>query len=461
MPQGASLVRVILAAVVGLGLAIAILSVASARFGPGASMTTAQMFDGTAVNSEIAIAFTDRMRVRSVERSFEIEPRTPGSFNWTGNTLLYTPRRPLAYGTRYTVSVGTSAMDVAGRHLFHRFTQHFTTQQEHLLYLGTSGSERHRLIFTSVSGKRRVVGQNDGSISDFSVSFDRTLVVYTRRGAPGERTDEIWLLSLADGSMQRLVREPEWNIAQPQLSPDGKTVAFLATNVVLCRKYYGCYHDVTSPIIELLDLRSHHPSAFHSATDTPITSFLDFSPAGQLAYTDLGSALTLADPNGTGVIHIPNRGNSLEFVGFDPAGDKAAFVGQTADSTGGDILVYNSRKSGYIDVSHGIYDASAPAFSQSGKQIAYAAYRSEVGIEPVYGINVYDFATRRTRHVTSPDRHSDWDPQWSPDDRYLAFVRSEPQEAMYMGAGRIWISRSNGHGARPLAGTGEDVLWVS
>lgn len=454
--------RIILAIVLALGLTVAALSVAAARLGPTVdSITTAQTLDGTSVNTEIGLTFTESMIISSVERNFQLTPRVPGDFTWSGNELVYIPRRPLAYGTRYTVQVRSAARGKSGKRLFRTFEASFTTQAQHLLYLGAAGGQQNRLVLASIGGKQETVGRDDGLITEFSLSFDRSLVVYIKRGAQHERPDEIWLLSLADNSTQLVFRRPDWDISAPHFSPDGHSIVFLATNVRLCVKYYGCYRDTSGPVIELLDLRSHQVSAFKSKSDVPITNFIDFSPAGQLAYTDLGSALTLADPSGTHVVHIPNRNNSLEFWGFDSAGDKASFVGQTPDSSGGDVLVYTNRTGNYLDASHGIYDSSTPSFSTSGNEVAYAAYRGERGIEPVYGINIYDFRTHRTMRLTGERVWSDWAPQWSLDDRYVAFVRSEPQEAMYMGSGEIWVARSDGSDAHPIGGTGSNVRWVS
>jgi Tol biopolymer transport system component len=267
------------------------------------------------------------------------------------------------------------------------------------------------------------------------------------------------MLSLADGSTQRIFRKPDWTISQAHLSPDQQTVVFLATNVRICRQYYGCFRNATGPVIYLLNLRSHRATQFRSASDTPITDFIDFSPAGQLAFTDLGSALTLSNPSGRRIEHVPNLGNSLIYVGFDPSGNKAAFVGQTPSSSGGDILVYDGGR--YIDVSRGVYDSSTPSFSWDGKHIAYAAYRGERDVEPIYGINVYTFRSKKTRRLTAPHTWSDWAPQWSPDGGYIAFVRSRPQESMYMGSGQIWVMKSNGTDRHPLGGVGGQIHWVS
>lgn len=453
--------RLVLAAVVGLALAIAGLSVALARLGPSVdSIQTATTFDGTLVDTQIGVTFTEPMRLRSAESSFHLRPATPGSFNWSGNEMLFIPNKPLQYGRAYTVTIDSGAADTSGRQLGHSVVSHFTTQNQHLLYLGTTGSERGRIVEAGIDGSRQTIGSDDGLITGFSVSLDRSQVVYVKRGAVGERPDEVWILNLSDDSTQMLFRRPDWTISQPHLSPDDQSVVFLAENVVICRPYYGCYRDRSGPLVYFVNARTRRVSAFRSQSDTPITNFIAFAPNGQIAYTDLGSALTLAFPNGNGVRHVPNLGNALEFWGFDQQGDKAAFVGQTPSSSGGDVLIYD--KSGkYTDVSRGVYDSSTPAFSSSGTRIAYAAYRGENGIQPRYGINIYDIATHRTTELTHERDWTDWAPAWSLDDRYLAFVRTQPQEAMYLGSGEIWVTGANGKDARPLGGIGSDVTWIS
>jgi Tol biopolymer transport system component len=395
---------------------------------------------------------------RSVERSFRLRPSVPGSFNWVGNELVFLPTKRLAYSTTYRLRVDGKAVGAGGRDLLRPYQTSFTTQAQHLLYLGSSGDEKGHLVLASISGAKKTVDGGSGNVEDFSVSLDRTLAVFVKRGSSTERQDEIWMLSLADGSSQRVYRRPDWNIKEPHLSPDGNTIVFLATNVRICTKYYRCFRDQTSPIVEILDLRTHRVRQFHSAGDVPITNFVDFSPAGQLAYTDLGSPLTLSNIDGSNTLHIPNGNNELVYAGFDPTGARAAFVGQTPSSSGGDILVYDRGR--YIDISKGVYDSTTPSFSSSGKALAYAGYRGELGIEPIYGVTTYSFVTGTTRKLTSEKRFSDWAPQWSPDDRYIALIRSQPQEAMYMGEGEIWVIGSDGKDPRPLGATASEVRWV-
>ncbi|GAC1323460.1 MAG: hypothetical protein NVS2B16_06330 [Chloroflexota bacterium] len=454
--------RAIVAAILGLGLAVAVLSIASARLGPTVdSMMTLQEFDGSSTSTPIQVTFTEPMDVRSVQRNFRVVPKVAGSFNWSGDQLLFRPNKVLSYSTKYRVEIGAGAVSASGKHMYRRYIGSFTTQAPHLLYLGTQGDEQYRLVLASIDGHRDVLGDAGVQVTDYSLSFDRSLIVYVSRRPGATHANDLSLLSLGDGKSRHVFSHPGWDISEPHLSPDNKTIVFLATNVRLCQKYYGCTLDKTGPVVFLLSLNTLKATRFQPRSAAPLTYFIDFSPAGQVAYTDLGSALTLANVSGRGVVHIPNLGNSPEYAGFDPKGDKAAFVGQTPSSSGGDILVYESRVNRYTDVSQHVYDSSTPSFSNSGTRIAYAGYQTEKGIEPVYGVNVYDFATHTTRHITHEREWSDWAPVWSGNDRYIAFVRSAPQEAMYMGSGEVWIANSDGTGARPIGGVGKKVRWVS
>ncbi len=265
--------RFIVAGVAALALVIGALSVASARLGPNVdTIVMDQTFDGVSVNSQIAVTFTTPMRDPTVNSHFTLVPRVKGDFSWVGNELIFSPRASLRYAQHYELTITRAAQDTTGKHLVRTYRHAFTTQSEHLLYLGASGAEKHNLVLASTTGKRTILGDDSGLVTDYSLSFDRTLAVYVRRGSKGERPDEIWLLSLADNSVQRVYRRPDWTISQPHFSPDGHYVVFLATNVRLCRQYYGCFRDTSGPIVELLDLHTRKVHAFQSASDVPITS---------------------------------------------------------------------------------------------------------------------------------------------------------------------------------------------
>ncbi len=59
---------------------------------------------------------------------FSIQPAVDGAFRWAGtDTLLFTPKAPLPFATRYTVTIGRDARAVSGRSLEEALSFSFTT----------------------------------------------------------------------------------------------------------------------------------------------------------------------------------------------------------------------------------------------------------------------------------------------------------------------------------------------
>jgi uncharacterized protein YfaS (alpha-2-macroglobulin family) len=92
--------------------------------------------------NEVRIVFSEPMvtlgRIPSPVRApfFRMSPSTPGTFRWSGTTILIftpDPKKPLPYATRYEVTVDTTAVAVSGRKLAKPHTFSFTTPTVKLL----------------------------------------------------------------------------------------------------------------------------------------------------------------------------------------------------------------------------------------------------------------------------------------------------------------------------------------
>ncbi|CAG0957191.1 Serine-aspartate repeat-containing protein D [Methanosarcinales archaeon] len=80
------------------------------------------------VLSSINVTFSEEMNKSSAESAFSTFPDTSGgTFNWSGNTMKYTPPTSLSYNMVYNVTVGTGAKDVAGNNMAALVTWQFTT----------------------------------------------------------------------------------------------------------------------------------------------------------------------------------------------------------------------------------------------------------------------------------------------------------------------------------------------
>jgi uncharacterized protein YfaS (alpha-2-macroglobulin family) len=91
---------------------------------------------------EIRVVFSEpmvtlgRIPARVTAPFFSISPAVPGTFRWSGTTILiFTPegRRPLPYATNYEVTIDTAAAAVSGRRLAQPYRFSFTTPTVKLL----------------------------------------------------------------------------------------------------------------------------------------------------------------------------------------------------------------------------------------------------------------------------------------------------------------------------------------
>lgn len=67
-----------------------------------------------APDSSIIVVFDEPMDTSSAESAFKISPPVPGSFSWTGNSMVFDATTSLADNTLYTVTVHSSATDSLG-----------------------------------------------------------------------------------------------------------------------------------------------------------------------------------------------------------------------------------------------------------------------------------------------------------------------------------------------------------
>jgi len=68
------------------------------------------------------------MNQTSAESAFNTSPATTGSFSWNANIMTYTPDSDLASDTKYTVTIGTDAKDLAENNMETEHTWNFTTE---------------------------------------------------------------------------------------------------------------------------------------------------------------------------------------------------------------------------------------------------------------------------------------------------------------------------------------------
>ena len=79
------------------------------------------------VGTPITATFSEAMNKSSVQNAFSVSPSVTGSFSWNGNKMVFTPDSNLDYDTSYTVTISTSAEDLAENNLETEYNWQFTT----------------------------------------------------------------------------------------------------------------------------------------------------------------------------------------------------------------------------------------------------------------------------------------------------------------------------------------------
>jgi hypothetical protein len=75
----------------------------------------------------IAVTFSEAMDQASAQAAFTLAPAVQGAFQWTQNTLLFTPATALAPSTAYTVTMGSDAKTSGGQTLVAPLSARFQT----------------------------------------------------------------------------------------------------------------------------------------------------------------------------------------------------------------------------------------------------------------------------------------------------------------------------------------------
>jgi Tol biopolymer transport system component len=181
-------------------------------------------------------------------------------------------------------------------------------------------------------------------------------------------------------------------------APDGKRVLFV-------RDYYD--HSV-------ICVMNADGTGVTQLTSVPGTELDQFPIAfgKQIAFTryEAGSTWTyIMNADGTGLTRLPQTAGGV-YPGPSPKGGRIAF------SRGGDIYLVDVTTGGLTNLTNSAESEQDPAYSPSGKQIAFARSGSDGGI---FVMN--DDGTAVTR-VTTSTPNADTGPRWSPDGKRIAFT---------------------------------------
>ncbi len=273
--------------------------------------------------------------------------------------------------------------------------------------------------------------------SDPQVSPDGTQVAYVRRTLDvktDSRRGAIWIVD-REGASQRPLEGSAGNQASPRWSPDGKRLAFVATDA---------------------DGAQIHMHWFAQGVSARVTNLLD-APA-DLSWSPDGRQLAF-------IMRVPSKREPLKVK--LPEAPKDASWAEPLKAI--DKMVYRADGEGYLpdafaqvfvvpadggsarQLTEGTFDHDAIAWSADGREILVSANRHDNADQEPADSEIYavDLATGSMRELTKrfgPDR----EPAASPDGKYVAYTGFDDTHQGYQRA-RLYVLRRDNGEVRELA----------
>lgn len=312
-----------------------------------------------------------------------------------------------------------------------------------ILVVGPDGTGLTKLVDRHMRGQEgglQIAWSPDGTriaFTDYRPDGSRGLHVMDAEGAtPAEVSS-----SLADAD------SPTW-------SPDGTKLAFTGFAGTSGYEIYVVNADGTGlrPLTDEQD--NGVDGAFMPA----------WSPEGaRIAYSvtryDEDSqtethGISVMDADGSDPIMITSSSDIDEVPVWSPDGSTIAFLRKTSSGFPG---VFVAGSAGELPEatrlsSPGVQVTSAPSWSPDSQQVVFSAQRLDNDNLGIYAVTVVDADER----VLLEDAYAG-DPTWSPDGRWIAFVRDDAGSGLLA----VWLMRTDGTDLTELAGGFEQAGGIN
>ena len=394
----------------------------------------------------------------SVESHLTIKPFTGGRLSWEGNRLLIEPDQPWKTGESVEVYLGAGARSRRILPTLLGQTWSFTVGAPHLAYLLPAyGAANIYVRGEDPADEPIQLTHSDAGILDFSVSSDGNRITYTVSAVQGN--NEIRLLDLITNEDRLIYACDTDALCQaPTLSPDGHWLAFERSELV---EGAGGKPITSARMVWLLSLQDEgvHGPVFDATHDLMGPQW---SPLGELmVYDNTLKAFVLLETGNpdTPILFIPSgigQEGTWSLQGADIVYAEIVFPEEVLGEVGIEALDFpvgeapffshlyrNVVSTGDVrDISPGpdaMVEDSSPVYSPDGRWLAFVrkyldADRWTMGRE----VWLMDVSSGDVRRLTDDPTSNFSSISWSLDSQRLAFMRSNLANPAAMPEVWVW-----------------------
>ncbi len=353
----------------------------------------------------LRVTFDRQMSPSGTESALLADPPRPGTFEWQGNTLVFTPDSPWPRGETITVTLLTAARTSGGIPLAQPLTWSFRTAPTLLAYLWPADAPADLYALDPNSGETVRFTESENGVLDFSLAPDGLSLLLSLANPDGGA--DIAALDLLERTVSQVLDCGGGLCRNPVYRPDGSLIA---------------YEEITSQSVYLVGAAGGDPERLGSGR------FPVWSSEGLLLYYDPEQqAYTTFNPGTRTTSLYPNEDG--EPPAWQPSG--GAFMAADILEIGenaltGHLMHYpvfgTEGEDRTVDPNA---DDISPVYSPDGRLVAFARrYQDAQRWTPGRQLWLMSSDGQEPRQLSDAPLYNHTAFAWSPDGTQIAYLRS-------------------------------------